>query len=146
MQLRHTTQSSLLLNHLSLIFHSSTWHQVSPSGSPAPSVSSNTSQQLIRNDRGNMLMMSDDNTVMKQIVETHAPDAREVDVKPLLHLVEDILKRATLQIDTTSQANAVSEDRTDHAGFVPMLDSLSYTIDRISGRGDSKYFNFNMIL
>ena len=31
-----------------------------------------------------------------------------------------------------SQANAVSEDRTDHAGFVPMLDSLSYTIDRIS--------------
>ncbi|KAJ6371487.1 hypothetical protein OIU77_001901 [Salix suchowensis] len=115
MQLRHTTQSSLLLNHLSLIFHSSTWHQVSPSGSPAPSVSSNTSQQLIRNDRGNMLMMSDDNTVMKQIVETHAPDAREVDVKPLLHLVEDILKRATLQIDTTSQANAVSEDRTDHS-------------------------------
>lgn len=27
---------------------------------------------------------------------------REVDVKPLLHLVEDILKRATLQIDTVS--------------------------------------------
>ncbi|KAJ6301864.1 hypothetical protein OIU77_016054 [Salix suchowensis] len=79
-----------------------------------------------------MLMMSDDNVVMKQIVETHAPDGREVDVKPLLHLVEDILKRATLQIDTTSQANAVSEDRTDHAGFVPMLDSLSYTIDRVS--------------
>ena len=69
---------------------------------PAPSVSSNTSQQLIRNDRGSMLMMSDDNVVMKQIVETHAPDGREVDVKPLLHLVEDILKRATLQIDTVS--------------------------------------------
>ena len=48
-----------------------------------------------------MITMSDDNVMMKQIVETHAPDGREVDVKPLLHLVEDILKRATLQTDTS---------------------------------------------
>ncbi|KAG6741658.1 hypothetical protein POTOM_054935 [Populus tomentosa] len=100
---------------------------------PAPSAS-NMNQQLIRSDRS-MITMSDDNVMMKQIVETHAPDGREVDVKPLLHLVEDILKRATLQTDTsltTSQAHAESEDKTNHANFAVMLDSLSYTIDRIS--------------
>ncbi|XP_011014351.1 PREDICTED: uncharacterized protein LOC105118161 [Populus euphratica] len=95
----------------------------------------NASQQLIKGDRGSMLTMSDDNVMMKQIVGTHAPDGREVDVKPLLHLVEDILKRATQQIDTsltTSQAHAELEDKTHQINFVSMLDALSYTIDRIS--------------
>jgi hypothetical protein len=32
----------------------------------------------------------------------------------------------------TSQAHAESEDKTNHASFAVMLDSLSYTIDRIS--------------
>ncbi|KAI5604645.1 hypothetical protein POPTR_001G340200v4 [Populus trichocarpa] len=100
-----------------------------------PAQGFNASQQLIKSDRGSMLTMSDDNVMMKQIVGTHAPDGREVDVKPLLLLVEDILKRATLQIDsslTTSQAHAEMEDKTSHVNFVSMLDALSYTIDRIS--------------
>ncbi|CAK7328182.1 unnamed protein product [Dovyalis caffra] len=96
-----------------------------------------SSQQLIRSDRGSMLTMSDDNVMMKQIVAIHAPDGREVDVKPLLHLVEDILKHATLQVQpdtslTTSQVNAEMEDKTHQINFVAMLDALSYTIDRIS--------------
>jgi hypothetical protein len=66
-----------------------------------PAQGFNASQQLIKSDRGSMLTMSDDNVMMKQIVGTHSPDGREVDVKPLLHLVEDILKRATQQIDTS---------------------------------------------
>ncbi|KAL9404168.1 hypothetical protein Peur_001140 [Populus x canadensis] len=100
-----------------------------------PAQGFNASQQLIKSDRGSMLTMSDDNVMMNQIVGTHAPDGREVDVKPLLLLVEDILKRATLQIDsslTTSQAHAEMEDKTYHVNFVSMLDALSYTIDRIS--------------
>ncbi|XP_011013023.1 PREDICTED: uncharacterized protein LOC105117152 [Populus euphratica] len=101
-----------------------------------PAQGFNASQQLIKSDRGSMLTMSDDNVMMKQIVGTHAPDGREVDVKPLLLLVEDILKRATLQIDsslTNSQAPAeMEEDKTYHVNFVSMLDALSYTIDRIS--------------
>ncbi|KAL3611996.1 hypothetical protein D5086_003016 [Populus alba] len=100
-----------------------------------PAQGFNASQQLIKSDRGSMLTMSDDNVMMKQIVGTHAPDGREVDVKPLLHLVEDILKRATQQIDTsltTSQAHAEMEDKTHQVNFVSMLDALSYTIDRIS--------------
>ncbi|XVE84072.1 hypothetical protein DITRI_Ditri16bG0139600 [Diplodiscus trichospermus] len=39
------------------------------------------------------------NVMMKQILETHAPDGREVDVRPLLSLVEDILNRATQHVD-----------------------------------------------
>ncbi|KAJ6949424.1 protein SIEVE ELEMENT OCCLUSION B-like [Populus alba x Populus x berolinensis] len=100
-----------------------------------PAQGFNASQQLIKSDRGSTLTMSDDNVMMKQIVGTHAPDGREVDVKPLLHLVEDILKRATQQIDTsltTSQAHAELEDKTLQVNFVSMLDALSYTIDRIS--------------
>lgn len=56
------------------------------------------SQQLIRSDRS-MVSISDDNMMMKQIQATHAPDGREVDVKPLFNLVEDILNRATFQTD-----------------------------------------------
>ncbi|KAJ6423996.1 hypothetical protein OIU84_024884 [Salix udensis] len=100
-----------------------------------PAQGFNASQQLIKSDRGGMLTMSDDNVMMKQIVGTHAPDGREVDVTPLLHLVEDILKRATLQIDTaltTSQAHAELEDKTQQINFVSMIDALTYTIDRIS--------------
>lgn len=56
-------------------------------------------QQLIKSDRG-MVAMSDDNIMMKQIIGTHTPDGREVDVKPLFFIVQDILNRATFQVDT----------------------------------------------
>jgi len=99
MEQRHTNQSSLLLPH----------NPKNPllikmaSGLPLrhPAQGFNVSQLLIKSDRGSMLTISDDNVMMKQILGTHAPDGREVDVKPLLHLVEDILKRATQQIDTS---------------------------------------------
>jgi hypothetical protein len=99
MEQRDTSQSSLLFPH----------NPKNPllikmaSGLPLrhPAQGFNVSQQLIKSDRGSMLTMSDDNVMMKQILGTHAPDGREVDVKPLLHLVEDILKRATQQIDTS---------------------------------------------
>ncbi|CAN0925177.1 Protein SIEVE ELEMENT OCCLUSION B [Linum grandiflorum] len=96
--------------------------------------------QLIKNDRGGMLSMSDDNVMMKQVQATHAPDGREVDVRPLLNLVEDILNRATLQVDTpllldhhkATKAHAELEDKNHQINYVTMLDALSYTIDRIS--------------
>jgi len=46
-------------------------------------------------------MASDDNVMMKQIVGTHAPDGREVEVKSLLLLVQDILKHATQRFDSS---------------------------------------------
>lgn len=46
-----------------------------------------------RGDR-HFFSSSDDNAMMKQIQATHAPDGREVEVKPFLHIIEDIFKRA----------------------------------------------------
>ena len=50
-------------------------------------------QKPIRGDRS-MFSSSDDNAMMKRILETHAPDGRDVDAKPLLQIIEDIFKRA----------------------------------------------------
>ena len=46
-----------------------------------------------------MLALSDDNVLVSHILGSHTPDGRDVDVKPLLRLVEDILRRATLTPD-----------------------------------------------
>lgn len=47
-----------------------------------------------------MFTTSDDAAMIKQILSTHAPDGREVDVKPILHIVEDILNRANAGTET----------------------------------------------
>ena len=80
-----------------------TWHQPNPLGSSQPSsllskLAPNAMNQLIRGDRS-MLALSDDNVLVSHILGSHTPDGRDVDVKPLLRLVEDILRRATLTPD-----------------------------------------------
>lgn len=50
-------------------------------------------------DHPRFLRMNDDTTMMKQIQATHAPDGREVDVKPILQVIEDILSRAAPDSD-----------------------------------------------
>ncbi|KAF8037640.1 hypothetical protein BT93_B0494 [Corymbia citriodora subsp. variegata] len=94
-------------------------------------------QRLIKGGDRSMITMSDDNVMMKQVMETHTPDGREVDVKPLLYLVDDILNRATLNAGTTFATTASPyaenmEDRTYQANFNTMLDAVSYIIERIS--------------
>ncbi|KDP26703.1 hypothetical protein JCGZ_17861 [Jatropha curcas] len=87
-----------------------------------------------------MFSSSDDNTMMKQIQATHAPDGREFAVKPLLHVVEDIFQRAkptglaTLvhhQGAHQAQLDALEEKALQN-GFYEMLEVLSYTINKIS--------------
>ena len=56
-------------------------------------------QQMIKGDRMSMITMSDDNAMMKQIHASHAHDGREIDVRPLFQLVEDILNRSTPGVD-----------------------------------------------
>lgn len=81
-------------------------------------------------------MGSDDSLMMKKIMETHAHDGREVEVKPLLHLVEDILNRATMSadgIEPATQAHMdIMDDKAHQASFIAMLEALSFIIDRIS--------------
>lgn len=55
---------------------------------------SSARMQPPRSER-NMFSTSDDNAMMKQIQATHAPDGREVDVKPILAIIEDVFRRST---------------------------------------------------
>ena len=50
-----------------------------------------------RGDR-HFFSSSDENAMMKQIQATHAPGDQEIDVKPFLHIIEDIFKRARFGI------------------------------------------------
>ncbi|XP_057495807.1 protein SIEVE ELEMENT OCCLUSION B-like [Actinidia eriantha] len=96
-----------------------------------------------RGDGRHMFTTSDDNAMMKQIVATHAPDGREFDVKPLLHVVEDIMHRATpTTIPSLAQATQVTQatqaqldlldEKALHSGFSDMLEHLAYPINRIA--------------
>ncbi|KAL5717956.1 hypothetical protein ACHQM5_010904 [Ranunculus cassubicifolius] len=93
-------------------------------------------QNMIRGDR-HLFSTSDDTVMMKQIQATHAPDGREVDVKPLLHVVEDILSRSTPGIDghlnpTSQEQIDAFVDKTQNVDFVGMLEALAYTIHKMS--------------
>lgn len=111
-------------------------------------------QQHMRGDR-HLFSSSDDTMMMRQIQATHAPDGREVDVRPLLHIVEDILERASpsvlgvshVDVDTQSaHASAITQAHFDvfddhstyQAGFMGMLEALAYTIHKISCEISSK--------
>ncbi|KAJ0469703.1 putative sieve element occlusion [Helianthus annuus] len=63
-------------------------------------------QQLNKGERNSIFSASDDNVIMKQVLDTHLPDGTDVDVKPLVHIVEEILKyatiHATVDVDSTS--------------------------------------------
>lgn len=58
-----------------------------------------SSRKLIKGTDRSMLTMSDDTLMMKQLQATHTPDGREVEVRPLFGLVEDIINCSTLYID-----------------------------------------------
>ena len=52
---------------------------------------SNPKMQQRRERR--MFSTSDDSAMTKQVEATHAPDGREIDVKPILQIVDEILVR-----------------------------------------------------
>ena len=58
-------------------------------------------QQMLKGDRPlPASALSDDSVLVKKIVADHSPDALvDYDAKPLLHIVEDILRRATLSTE-----------------------------------------------
>ncbi|WOL11313.1 hypothetical protein Cni_G20075 [Canna indica] len=104
--------------------------QAAAAAAPAPA----PKMQLMKADRGHLFSASDDTAVMKQILSTHSPDGREIDTRPLLHLVEDILQRATpTVIMTPGQAHhEMLEEGVHRMELVGMLEALAYTIHRIS--------------
>ncbi|KAK4257003.1 hypothetical protein QN277_006651 [Acacia crassicarpa] len=83
-----------------------------------------------------MFSTSDDTAMMKQVQATHAPDGREVDVRPVLQIIEEILIHViartvdgdvdgkTEQVDSMQKAAVFAE--------LDMLDSLAFVIHKIS--------------
>ncbi|KAI9108739.1 hypothetical protein K1719_020044 [Acacia pycnantha] len=79
---------------------------------------------------------SDDTAMMKQIQATHAPDGREVDVKPIIHIVEEILIHSIAGSieDGDLHGKRLEVDMEKAAAFAEfdMLDSLSFVGHKIS--------------
>ncbi|XP_030531296.1 protein SIEVE ELEMENT OCCLUSION B-like [Rhodamnia argentea] len=83
-----------------------------------------------------MFAVSDDSAMMKQIQATHSPDSREVNVKPILSLIESIFRHATPSIDGVLNGKHVSktslEEKAYLAAFDGVLEALPYVIQKIS--------------
>ncbi|KAF5476669.1 hypothetical protein F2P56_003384 [Juglans regia] len=96
-----------------------------------------TRPTVLKDHDRRMFALSDDNALMKQIQATHAPDGREVSVKPILLIIGDIFHRATPSLDgilNGTQEHVDTEDKTVTApGFDDdILESLAYLIYKIS--------------
>ncbi|KAJ0972808.1 hypothetical protein J5N97_020767 [Dioscorea zingiberensis] len=104
----------------------------------AGTVAQQQKMQLIKGER-HLFSSSDDTIVMKQIAATHAPDGREVDVRPILNIIEDILRRATPTIIVMPHTQLeLVEDKVNHYGLTSMLEALAYPIHKISCEITSK--------
>ncbi|XP_051149411.1 protein SIEVE ELEMENT OCCLUSION B-like isoform X2 [Andrographis paniculata] len=89
---------------------------VPAAAAPAASVGGvPTRGQTLRRDRDRHFFSSDDNALSKQIVATHAPDFEDLDARPVLAIVEDILHLAKPLHGTQTQLHKDPlEDRALH--------------------------------
>ncbi|XP_027347273.1 protein SIEVE ELEMENT OCCLUSION B [Abrus precatorius] len=86
-------------------------------------------QQMIRGGRMMSSTLSDDSVLVKKLVSEHNPEGIQYDVKPLLHVVEDIFRHSTLSPEGALMGEHVESH---HAGSTNMLEALTAKIDRIS--------------
>ncbi|XP_021746785.1 protein SIEVE ELEMENT OCCLUSION B-like [Chenopodium quinoa] len=88
-----------------------------------------------RGDR-HLFSASDDTTMLNQLRATHAPDGRDIDVKPLLHIIEDIFYRAAPTVPGSTQGDQAHMDALDdkafQAGYGELIELLAFTINKIS--------------
>ncbi|WOG96410.1 hypothetical protein DCAR_0415745 [Daucus carota subsp. sativus] len=90
-------------------------------------------QNLIKGGRS-MFMSLDDNVMMRQVYDTHTPDGRAINVKPLFLIVEDIMASSnmSLPLDAANSHGSQMDEKTHQADAVTMLETLSRLIDLIS--------------
>ncbi|XP_057542530.1 protein SIEVE ELEMENT OCCLUSION B-like isoform X1 [Amaranthus tricolor] len=114
-------------------------------------------RQRFKGDR-HLFSSSDDAAMLTQLRAIHAPDGRDIDVRPLLHIIEDIFYRAAPS-DSVQGAQAHLEaldDKAVQAGHGELMELLAITINKISceitckcsGRGDAHATSlsiFNML-
>ncbi|XP_055810410.1 protein SIEVE ELEMENT OCCLUSION B-like [Solanum dulcamara] len=124
---------------------------VVPSAHPTTPINPRTSNLGVarlphRKGDHHMFLTSDDNAMMKHIEETHIPDGRDFDVKPLVHIIEDIVHRATPIAGHVHEAKVQAhlealEAKAPHSGLLELLNYLAYPIHRISMELISKCAN-----
>ncbi|KAG0455233.1 hypothetical protein HPP92_024208 [Vanilla planifolia] len=90
----------------------------------------------IKGDR-HLFSSSDDSIVLKQIHETHSPEGRDIDVRPILRLVEDILLRASptyvlTTVTPLAHLEADIHEGVQNAGATLVLEAIAYTVHKIS--------------
>ncbi|MFS7949112.1 putative sieve element occlusion [Helianthus anomalus] len=93
-------------------------------------------KKLITNEGNSVFSASDDNMIMRQVIDTHLPDGTDVDVKPLLLTVQDILKHSTINADHVPSDEHTNEDKPDRkshqSNVAVMLNSLTHIIDKLA--------------
>ncbi|KAG8383252.1 hypothetical protein BUALT_Bualt05G0165100 [Buddleja alternifolia] len=117
-----TTQKELLTKALGADHSLSPRHE--PDHTPVKAFPPVTTRgrQMARHDQGRFFFSSDDNALTKHIVATHAPDIEELDVKPVLSIVEDIMRFARPTTAETSHTTTLG------APIHAKLDTLDHKI------------------
>nr|GLL32683.1 protein SIEVE ELEMENT OCCLUSION B-like [Ipomoea trifida] len=90
--------------------------------------------------RGDFLASSEDTAMMEHIKATHDLDAVHYKVKPLVHLIEDIMPRANATIPGYIQSvqtqparlDAILEEKVVHSGLNEAIEALAYPVHRTS--------------
>ncbi|KAL0906636.1 hypothetical protein M5K25_025147 [Dendrobium thyrsiflorum] len=91
----------------------------------------------IKGDR-HLFSSSDDSIVLKQMHETHKPEGRDIDVRPILRVVEDVFRRTTPTfvvtqlITSQTHLEADVHDGANQTGLILMLEAIAFTVHRIS--------------
>ncbi|KAK4358298.1 hypothetical protein RND71_023908 [Anisodus tanguticus] len=118
-------------------------HDMVPAATHATPINprtSNLAAARLPHRRGDhhLFLTSDDNSMMKHIEETHIPDGRDFDVKPLVYIIEEIVHRATPiaghvhGAKVQAHLEALEEKAIPHSGLTEILNYLAYPIHRIS--------------
>ncbi|KAL7604670.1 protein SIEVE ELEMENT OCCLUSION B [Lactuca sativa] len=104
---------------------------------PPPSMAAASTSRRPRGDR-HMFSSSDDNAMMKHILATHAPDGSSFDVKPLLQIIDDIMRRAApantqppAPPGNQAEVDAIIE-RVIYSDLDEMLEIMAITINKVS--------------
>uniref|UniRef100_A0A7N0RIT2 Protein SIEVE ELEMENT OCCLUSION B-like n=1 Tax=Kalanchoe fedtschenkoi TaxID=63787 RepID=A0A7N0RIT2_KALFE len=94
--------------------------------------------QLVKSDR-RVFSSSEDTALMRQVQATHVPDGREIQLNPILIVIEDVVRQTSCSIDSIlygkrlqGTVSDIFEDTVRLANINGILDGLAYTIQRLS--------------
>ncbi|KAK1440908.1 hypothetical protein QVD17_06741 [Tagetes erecta] len=87
-------------------------------------------QQLDIGERYSISNALNDDIIIKQVLDSHKPDGTEVDVKPLMQMVEELLQDITTNVE---QIDVIQlEARYNHIDALLTSNILSHTVDKLS--------------